>query len=112
MCVLIENPVLTSPFFFCKIRADGGLSKSHNLRQVLADLSGREVWSCADGEATARGAAAAAGVGAGIWTWEEVDKLLDDNWIINRPMLDAKIREREREQWKRDLAKSYEHGGE
>ena len=87
-----------------EVRCDGGLSRSLSLRQALADVSGREVWTRGDGESTARGVAAAALVGAGLKSWAQVTPLLDLGWTVTRPLLSETLRLAQRAQWRQDLA--------
>jgi glycerol kinase len=83
------------------LRVDGGLAESRVLMQLVADYTGREVWSRDDKEATALGIALAAGAGAHLWSLDEKTRSLESIWSRVIPQLPEEQRKNLRAEWKK-----------
>ncbi len=88
------------------LRADGGATGNRLLMQLQADLSGSPVEVSADPDVTALGAAALAGLGVGVWRDVEAVAGLVRRGARYEPALGDSERERQREGWRRALARA------
>lgn len=75
-----------------ELKADGGASENGFLMQFQSDISGAAVL-CADGEATALGAAYLAGLATGFWSSREEILSLKKQTRVFTPTMDAQTRE-------------------
>jgi glycerol kinase len=91
-----------------RLKADGGMTADHLLMQYVADVLDVPVERPLGSEAVSLGAAYVAGLAVGHWPGLEV---LRANWhraAMWEPDMDAAVRERERENWARAVARSYD----
>ncbi|MCE3551651.1 glycerol kinase GlpK [Pseudonocardia sp. RS11V-5] len=91
-----------------RLKADGGMTADHLLMQYVADVLDVPVERPLGSEAVSLGAAYVAGLAVGHWPGLEV---LRGNWhraAMWEPAMDAAVRERERENWARAVARSYD----
>jgi glycerol kinase len=91
-----------------RLKADGGMTADHLLMQYVADVLDVPVERPLGSEAVSLGAAYAAGLAVGHWPDLEV---LRANWhraSMWEPEMDAGVRDRERENWARAVARSYD----
>ncbi len=90
-----------------RLKVDGGMTANHLLMQFVADVLDVPVERPLGSEAVSLGAAYAAGLAVGYWPDLEV---LRANWhraASWEPAMDARLRERERENWGRAVNRSY-----
>ena len=91
-----------------RLKVDGGMTADHLLMQYVADVLDVPVERPLGSEAVSLGAAYVAGLAVGHWSELEV---LRSNWhraATWRPDMPAERRERERENWGRAVARSYD----
>ena len=87
------------------IKVDGGVSRSDELLQSLADLSGCRVERSSEVEVTARGAAYLAGLAVGFWKDTAQLAGLRGNVKTFEPARDSRWREKNRKNWKIQVKK-------
>ncbi|MEU7817145.1 glycerol kinase GlpK [Pseudonocardia sp. NPDC049154] len=91
-----------------RLKADGGMTADHLLMQYVADVLDVPVERPLGSEAVSLGAAYVAGLAVGHWPDLEV---LRANWhraAMWEPEMADGVRERERENWARAVARSYD----
>jgi glycerol kinase len=86
------------------LRADGGVAGNDSVLQAIADLSGIRLERAADGEVTARGAAALAGLGTGHWDEAALAGMTVRTGRAFRPGLPDADRGAARKAWQERLA--------
>jgi glycerol kinase len=88
-----------------ELRVDGGMSANHFLVQRLADFTGAHVAVSPEREATTRGAGLMALVSAGHLTLADVEALWQPD-VVLAPSIDDELRNGERDQWRRTVARA------
>ncbi len=87
-----------------ELACDGGMTRSHALMQLQADISGLPVRVSATANLSALGVAHLAGLQLGWWTWSELES--ETGTAAVPPRIDAEDRARLRSTWAGELARS------
>ncbi|MHA1820602.1 MAG: glycerol kinase 5 [Promethearchaeota archaeon] len=86
-----------------KIKVDGGVSKSDQLLQILADISDRMIERAPEPDMTATGAAYLAGLGVGFWKDKQELISLQKGYASFKPNMEPEKRKQKIEKWRKAI---------